>query len=667
MGGAPSEPSILNTSLQTLSAGSVSIGLGSGSPGTLNVVGGAFQITGTTSDDELIVGDGGSGSTLNVTNGADLNVTGQLGNVVLGKNAGVTGTANVSGAGSLWNQSSDDVAASLSVGGFGVGAFNITGGGQAMDYRGILAAETGSSGSATVNGNGSKWINREQLVVGLNGTATLTISGGGQVIDELSTIGSKPNSSGIVNVLGAGSEWKQATDLRVGGGGISLNGQSGAGAMHISAGGKVQTGGDGYVSYPGTGTVSIDGSGSLWNVAGNLSVDDDGSISLTGGGQLMTNTALDSGSVNVSGVGSAWIAGDYLSISNFALFGAAGVLNVSAGGRVAGRQVFVGGNGEADIIGMGSELVSEEQLFVGLNSGGAMRISGGAHVRNGTGQMGVSLGSIGMVSISGPGSQWINSGDLYVGVAGTARLTVTSGGVASAGGLLSVGANGVVEGDSTVAADVHNGGTVSPGVSTISEIGTLHVSGDYTQTAAGDLDLQLASLASFDKLSINGHATLGGTLSGAAFNGYSPTVGDTFQILTATEGITGAFAALDFPMLISGVNGPRWVAIYSNSDVILKFVDPQIGDYNRNGVVDAGDYVVWRNSLGQSVAHGAGADGSDNGVIDAADYAVWKAHFGETLGSSGVASDSAVPEPSSWRSFVVGVGILCLAFGRDSR
>jgi hypothetical protein len=53
------------------------------------------------------------------------------------------------------------------------------------------------------------------------------------------------------------------------------------------------------------------------------------------------------------------------------------------------------------------------------------------------------------------------------------------------------------------------------------------------------------------------------------------------------------------------------------------------GDYNRGGRVDAADYVVWRNSLNQATARGAGADASGNMIVDAADYNIWSARFGD--------------------------------------
>jgi hypothetical protein len=81
--------------------------------------------------------------------------------------------------------------------------------------------------------------------------------------------------------------------------------------------------------------------------------------------------------------------------------------------------------------------------------------------------------------------------------------------------------------------------------------------------------------------------------------------------------------------------------------VTLFIPDPQIapGDYNDDGTIDAADYVVWRKTLGQTVALGTGADGDGNGVIQQADFDVWRARFGETAGSG--SSVSAAPEPGA--------------------
>jgi len=72
------------------------------------------------------------------------------------------------------------------------------------------------------------------------------------------------------------------------------------------------------------------------------------------------------------------------------------------------------------------------------------------------------------------------------------------------------------------------------------------------------------------------------------------------------------------------------------------------GDYNGDGVVNAADYTVWRNSRDAEVIPGQGADGNGNGVIDDGDYGHWRTRFGSVVGSgSGQGGLGAVPEPTT--------------------
>ena len=72
--------------------------------------------------------------------------------------------------------------------------------------------------------------------------------------------------------------------------------------------------------------------------------------------------------------------------------------------------------------------------------------------------------------------------------------------------------------------------------------------------------------------------------------------------------------------------------------------DGLTGDFNRDGTVDAADYTVWRDSLGQS--GNLAADANEDDIVDAEDYALWKANFGRTeLGGGGALA--SVPEPST--------------------
>jgi hypothetical protein len=88
---------------------------------------------------------------------------------------------------------------------------------------------------------------------------------------------------------------------------------------------------------------------------------------------------------------------------------------------------------------------------------------------------------------------------------------------------------------------------------------------------------------------------------------------------------------------------------------------PIVGDYNHDRVVDASDYTVWRDELGQT-GYGLAADGDLNGIVDAADYDVWKSAFGTGGGGSAA---RAVPEPRTWALLILST--VGLSFRRYSR
>jgi hypothetical protein len=70
------------------------------------------------------------------------------------------------------------------------------------------------------------------------------------------------------------------------------------------------------------------------------------------------------------------------------------------------------------------------------------------------------------------------------------------------------------------------------------------------------------------------------------------------------------------------------------------------GDYDQNGTVDAGDYIVWRGALGQSIVL---PNDSTPGTVSQADYEVWRTHFGEMAGGgSGARANTAIPEPETF-------------------
>jgi hypothetical protein len=76
------------------------------------------------------------------------------------------------------------------------------------------------------------------------------------------------------------------------------------------------------------------------------------------------------------------------------------------------------------------------------------------------------------------------------------------------------------------------------------------------------------------------------------------------------------------------------------------------GDYDRNGIVNAADYNLWKASFG-SVAS-LDADGNVDGIVDAADYVVWRKTLGQgSLGTS-TGLGTAIPEPSTFLLLAMG-------------
>ncbi len=87
---------------------------------------------------------------------------------------------------------------------------------------------------------------------------------------------------------------------------------------------------------------------------------------------------------------------------------------------------------------------------------------------------------------------------------------------------------GGLDGTGTIAGNLINAAVVTPGDAP----GTLTIQGNYTQTAAGALDINVAGPGTYGQLTVSGTATLAGALNVALTNGITPTAGTWFRILT---------------------------------------------------------------------------------------------------------------------------------------
>jgi hypothetical protein len=103
---------------------------------------------------------------------------------------------------------------------------------------------------------------------------------------------------------------------------------------------------------------------------------------------------------------------------------------------------------------------------------------------------------------------------------------------------------------------------------------------------------------------------------------------------------------------------------YLNPIVAPPETEPGAGDYNGDGRVDAGDYVRWRNHLGDADETNIQNSG-DGGGVTIADYVFWKANYGKSYDSRGGGSlSAATPEPTTSVLALLTSAVLSVAYRR---
>jgi outer membrane autotransporter protein len=393
----------------------------------------------------LAVGDTGSG-TLNIGDGVNAGVVTSSA-AVLGIASTATGVVNISGAGSLW----DIGGSSLTIGLAGTGQLTISGGGRLESGLSIIGYDASALGTVTVTGAGSIWNISSDLAIGNLGQGALTISNGGTVNSGRATIGASA-ASGNVTVTGAGSTWTTTGDLSIGVGGVNSTG-----ALTVSAGGGVNVVGDALIGADAgsQGHVSVSGSGSIWNVSGSfdvgnagsgiLDIDANASVVVTSGAAALGIASTATGVVNISGAGSLWdIGGSSLTIG----VAGTGQLTISGGGRLESGLSIIGENasalGTVTVTGAGSIWNVSSDLAIGNVGDGSLLIQNGGAVTGTNGYIGNSQNSTGAVTVDGANSLWTNTGVIGVGNDGTGSLLIQNGGNVTAG-FVDIGAatNGV--------------------------------------------------------------------------------------------------------------------------------------------------------------------------------------------------------------------------------
>jgi len=139
-----------------------------------------------------------------------------------------------------------------------------------------------------------------------------------------------------------------------------------------------------------------------------------------------------------------------------------------------------------------------------------------------------------------------------------------------------------------------------------------------------------------------------------------------FEMFETTIDLPDGIRSFDLTFISGGALSALGTFYVDDVSAAIVAAPVLVGDYNANGIVDAADYVVWRDSLGASGA-GLAADGNGDSMVTQLDYDIWKANFGTTAGGAGSsAQHSAVPEPSTVLLLVVGNFIVATVSRRGS-
>jgi T5SS/PEP-CTERM-associated repeat protein/autotransporter-associated beta strand protein len=615
----------------------------------------------------------------------------------VGYGADSIGTATVTGAGSEWRQFS------LYVGSAGTGTLQVENGGTVSTNWGVRIGDVvGGTGTVTVTGVNSTWNAgtgpSDDLYVGGPGTGTLTVADSARVnvtlyvgpgarrvnINSLSTV--NIGVGGLAGILDAGEILNNGTlnfnhtDAISQSAAISGTGtinKTGAGTMTLPnasafAGRFVSSGGELilqgslnatlYAATPG-GTLRFDGS--TVNMGGVGAIRASGGaveyVAATINGGILRGDLPGTGTHTIVASGFADTIFNGVTIQNsvdLVQNGYANFTNVTNGGRLTSNEFlfFDGGVNTTSGHIIVNQLLSTRDFTnsgqITVNSGGELRHTLGNLASGGGSRTTVNAGGIitllGGAELDLNGALLVNNGTI------NGTTNVNYGSLAKG-----TGSYGVV--------NVTQGGVFSPGNSpgTVT-VESLNIA-DTSVIGAPILAIELAGTqqgSQYDHVNVTGALSLGGALNVSLLAGFTPSAGDSFDILDWGS-LSGVFSSLNLPALAS----LAWDTSQLYTTGTLSLIAAGLpGDYNQNGTVDAADYVVWRKNLGNvtSLAN------DDTPGVGPDDYTRWRAHFGNSSGSSAAAgpassANAAVPEPASLMLLALGGLLAAFVFVRRHR
>jgi T5SS/PEP-CTERM-associated repeat protein len=337
---APASLSILDGGAVASATGT--LGAFAGSHGDAHVAGSGSTWT---TDQTLRVGAGGQGI-LTIADGAVINSL----DAYVGEQPASLGHVEIDSAGAPGRPTAWNCAGALIVGHGGLGSVSLING-SSLSSDGAVIGNSALLNTVTLS-SGSTWTNSDSLIVGNSaGQGVLAVHSGSSVHSASALIGLNPDLLAVAFVSGPGAQWVNSAQVIVGMSGMGRLTIS-DGAMVQSAAGVDSTSGGAVGALRGSaGEVLVSGAKSSWNATnGELTIGDSGQGSLTiaGGGMVISNGGLvgrsvgSNGSVMVSGAGSAWSSSQPIIIGG----GGSGSVSISDGGQIIASRVEISAAGQ---------------------------------------------------------------------------------------------------------------------------------------------------------------------------------------------------------------------------------------------------------------------------------------------------------------------------------
>ena len=245
----------------------------------------------------------------------------------------------------------------------------------------------------------------------------------------------------------------------------------------------------------------------------------------------------------------------------------------------------------------------------------------------------------------------LNNGKMAVGAfQQTAGVTRLEGGSLSSNNAINFASGQLVGGGTIIGALVNNGARIAPSpVGTTAH--TLTVNGSFTQNA-GLLALMVggqSSQGNYDRLMVNGLATLAGGLEVRGTTLPAVSTKDTYGLVTATGGVSGSFK----PATTPPVTGGSLVVSYTSTAVRATLTPAVVGP-DTVETVKKDPTLINPGTINQ----GSSSSGGSNANSGSNNLAGQGARFDP--GASGLATDLA-------RSLVLNAGLLGLALTGSNR